>query len=297
MALISGQDGASVDTKKPKAKAAPAPKAAPGLGEPKNDAPFTNPVGDDGKSYAVPGTPGGDLADAVRQAIAGSSNPASPDYTPTPSKPDVDYSGIDFSTYFQLWGMPSDVQARVTQIFQSTQDPSVAGQLALAYIRGTDWYGQTYPGIQIAEAKGLVSNEADYRALLNQQTAIYKQYLGRDITTDEFSANLNEGVNNTVIGQRLQGNAITKTYAGDWNYALGAFGDTGDLTADTNLNALGQEQAGLDTPMGQLLQKRLDLAKQRMAGVFKGTVATPSLGLSSGKLAGLQAGIAPDTAA
>lgn len=282
----------------PAKKPPPKPKAStPQQGEPKNDAPFTNPVGPGGKQTdPEPGTPGYDLAQAVQQAIQGSTNPASPDYTdgPTPTHPD--FSGIDYSQYFNIWGLPSDVQSRVTQIFQTSGDVNVASQLALAYIRGTDWYGQTYPGIQIAEAKGIVNNEADYRALLNQQTQIYQQYLGRHITSDEFSANLNEGANNTLIGQRLQGAVYAKTYGGDWNYALGAFGDTGAAT-DAELTSLGQEKSGLDTPMGQMLQKRLDQAQQRLAGVFKGGIATPSLSFAGGRLAGSQAGSPPDVAA
>lgn len=283
---VSG--GGVASTPKPK----PKPEPKPIQGEPKNDAPFTNPTDDNGNAYTVPGTAGGDLADAVNDALGGGGGGSDGGGSA------IDWGGVDFSSYLGVWGLPADVQARVTQIFQQTGDANVAAQLALAYIRGTDWYAATYPGIQQAEAKGLISNEADYRALLNQQTQLYKQYLGRDITTDEFAANLNEGVSYTVIGQRLQGATYAKTYGGDWNYAIGAFGDPGDSTlTDADRTALGQEQAGLDTPLGQLLNKRLSQAQQRLQGVFKGGLATPSMSLAGGRLAGPQAGAPPDTAA
>lgn len=226
-----------------------------------------------------PGTP----TPPAQPASPGQYDPANPNTQP--NQPTVNWDGTDFASYLGIWGLPADVQARVLQIFQSTQDASVAAQLAMAYIRTTGWYAQTYPGIQTAEAKGLVNNEADYRALLNQQSQIYQQYLGRAITADEFSANLNEGVNNATIGQRLQGAAIAQTNAGDWRMLFGAFGDQGsNQLSDSDLTALGQEQAGLDTPMGQILQRRLQQAQTRIQGVFKGSLATPSLSLSGGTL-------------
>jgi len=167
-----------------------------------------------------------------------------------------DYSGIDFAQYFKMWGLPADVQARVAQIFQTTGDVNVASQLAMAYIRGTDWYGQTYPGIQIAEAKGLVNDEQGYRALLNQQTQMYQQYLGRDISTDEFTANLNEGVNNNTIAGRLQGVADAQAMGGgDWNslpgyqegIRRGIVGDQAGYFANANAqNQLYQKYLGRD---------------------------------------------------
>lgn len=216
----------------------------------------------------------------------------------TPAEPNIDWGELA-NSYFASWNLPPDVRARIEQIFRADYaNIDVATQLALNYVRSTDWYAQTFPGIQLAEAKGLVSDEAGYRQLLNQQTQLYKQFLGRDITTDEFAANLSEGVTTTVVGQRLQGAVYAKTYGGDWNYALGAFGDASQgRLSDEQATTLGQEQAGLDTPMGQLLNKRLQQAQQRLQGVFKGGLATPSLSLAGGRLAGPQAGAPPDIAA
>lgn len=191
-----------------------------------------------------------------------------------PKLPPLDWA----ASFFASLGLPPDVVGQVNQIFAQYSDVNAASAAALGYIRGTPWYTQTFPGIQAAIQKGLVSNEADYRSLLNQQTQIYKQYLGRDITSSEFAANLGEGAPLATIGGRLQGAALAGTYGNDWRYTLGAF-DTAPTGAE--VTALGQESAGLDSVLGQQVKRRLDLAQQRLAGVFKGTLATPGLSLNN----------------
>lgn len=184
-------------------------------------------------------------------------------------------------SFFASLGLPPDVVAQVNQIFTQYSDTNAASQAALGYIRGTPWYAQTYPGIQVGIQKGLVTNEADYRNLLNQQSQIYKQYLGRDVSASEFSANLANGTSNQTLGGQLQGAALAGTYGGDWRYTLGAY-DTAPTQAETQ--ALGQEQAGLDTPLGQQIQRRLTLAQQRLTSAFSGSLATAGGSLAAGRL-------------
>jgi hypothetical protein len=187
------------------------------------------------------------------------------------------------SAFFSGLGLPGDVQNKVNDIFSQYSDTNAASAAALAYIRGTTWYDQTYPGIKEAFAKGTVSNEADYRALLNQQTQFYKNYLGRDITADEFASNLREGATSQTVEGRLKGASLVGAYGNDWRYALGNFGDQGDLT-DGNLKALGEEKAGLDSPIGLKVQSALERATQRIQGAFSNALATPSLTTSTGRL-------------
>lgn len=218
---------------------------------------------------------------------------------PPASGGDVKLPELDWATsFFGSLGLPPDVIERVNKIFSQYSDTNAASAAALGYIRGTPWYTQTYPGIAEGIAKGVVSNEADYRNLLNQQSQIYKQYLGRDVTAAEFAANLGEGAPLSTIGGRLQGAALAGTYGNDWRYTLGAF-DT--RPTDAEVKALGEESAGLDSPLGQQLKRRLDLANQRLAGVFRGTLATPGLSVSNGRLSapGLAplSGARPDIAA
>lgn len=204
----------------------------------------------------------------------------------------------DYSNFLNIYGLPADVQAKVQRIFSNTPDLQQATLLAMSYIRGTSWYAQTYPGIQEGIAKGLISNEADYRSYLNNVNTLTKQYLGRDVGAGEIGDYLKQGYDASRIGRIYQGGAISKTNAGDWNYATGAFDENGPLSADEQA-ALGQEQAGIDTALGQKVQRRLDLAKQRMAGVFGGQLATPSLSLANGRLQATSLGgaAAPDVAA
>lgn len=204
----------------------------------------------------------------------------------------------DYSNFLSIYGLPADVQNKVQQIFSNTPDVTQATALAMAYVRGTTWYGQTYPGIQEGIAKGIIGNEADYRQYLNNVNTLTKQYLGRDISATEIGDYLKQGYDPSRIGRIYQGGAIAKTSGADWNYLAGAFDENGALTADEQ-SALGQEQAGIDTLLGQKVQRRLDLAKQRMAGVFGGRLATPSLSVANGRLAATSLGgaAAPDIAA
>jgi hypothetical protein len=206
--------------------------------------------------------------------------------------PELDWA----TTFFASLGLPPDVVEKVNQIFSQYSDTNAASAAALGYIRGTPWYAQTYPGIAEGIQNGVVSNEADYRAKLNDQSQLYKQYLGRDVTAGEFAANLGEGVPLSTIGGRLQGAALAGTYGSDWRYQLGAFDAA---PTDAEVKALGEENAGLDSPVGQQVKRRLDLAQQRMAGVFRGTLATPGLSLASGRLSapGLASGPPSDVAA
>lgn len=224
--------------------------------------------------------------------------PQAPEAPAPPSEAGTGLPSLDWaSAFFASLGLPPDVVAKVNQIFSQYSDVNAASAAALGYIRGTPWYAQTYPGIAEGIRKGVISNESDYRQLLNQQSQIYRQYLGRDVTAGEFAANLGEGTNLSTIGGRLQGAALAGTYGQDWRYTLGAF-DT--APTDTELKALGEETAGLDSALGQRVKRRLDLAQQRLAGVFQGTLAAPNLSLTNnGRLLapGLSAGRSADVAA
>ncbi len=204
----------------------------------------------------------------------------------------------DWSSMLGIYGLPSDVQARVQQIFSSTDDVNQAVALAMAYVRGTQWYAQTYPGIQEGIARGVVSNESDYRSYVNQLQQLNKQYYGSDITSQQIGDFLKAGYGVSHVGQLYAGHAYAEANKGDLNYLLGAFGD-GQLS-DADRETLGQENAGLDSALGQKLQNLVQKAGQRMQHVFSGSLATPSLslgtnGLSAPSLAGNNA--KPDVSA
>src|SRR5581483_6131505 len=204
----------------------------------------------------------------------------------------------DWSSFLGIYGLPPDVQAKVNQIFGSTSDINQATALAMAYVRGTDWYKTTYPGIQEGIGKGVISNESDYRSYVNSLQQLNQQYYGTDITSQQISDYLKAGYNPTHVGQIFQGHAYAQANGNDLRYITGAFG--GGQISDQDLETLGQESAGLDSAMGQKLQSAVQKAQARVNKVFSGTLATPSLslgttGLSSPSLAGPKA--TPDVAA
>ena len=251
-------------------------------GAPNPGAPITL-TGPAGSAVPDPNSPGNYMNPSGSSTTDGSTTP------PT-----------DWSSYLNIFGLPPDVQAKVNQIFSSTQDVNQAAAIAMAYIRGTDWYAQTYPGIQEGMARGVVSNESDYRQYVNQLNQLSQQFYGRDITSQDITNYLRAGYSPTHVGQLFQGHAIAQANGPDWQYLSGAFGDTGRLSND-QIETLGQEGAGLDTALGLKLQNVIQKASQRAQQVFSGTLATPSLalgnGLQSPSLAGTKASAAPDVAA
>lgn len=183
----------------------------------------------------------------------------------------------DYSTMLGIYGLPPDVQAKVNQIFAQTPDVNQATALALAYIRGTTWYAQTYPGIKEGISSGLLNNEADYRAYVNAIDQYTQQYYNTNATTDQIASYLKFGYNPGHVGQLFQGQATVAANSANWQYSAGQFG-SGQMTPD-QLTALGNEKAGIDTSLGQQLQNHLQQSLVRMQKAFNGVVSTPSLNL------------------
>lgn len=189
----------------------------------------------------------------------------------------------DVGSFLSLYGLPSDVAAKVQDIFANTSDVQQATALALAYIRGTQWYAKTYPGIQEGIAKGIIGNEADYRAYMNSVNNLTKQYQNRDVGSDELAGYLQNGYTTEYVGRLYAGQAYVGANRNDIQYATGAFDASGPLSQE-ELTALGNESAGIDSELGQRIQNRLALAKKRIEGVFSGSLATPGLSTANGRL-------------
>lgn len=132
--------------------------------------------------------------------------------------------------------------------------------------------------------------QMDLAAQLNQ---IYHQYTGGGVSRQEVTDAYNSGTSAQTIGQQFGGKAYIEANKGDIQYTAGAFGDR--ALTDPELKSLGEEQAGLDSPLGQSLTAAYQKAIDRMHGAFKGVLASPALSLQSGRLAGPQK--PPDTAA
>lgn len=201
------------------------------------------------------------------------------------------------SIYFSNLGLPPDVVNQVNQIFSKYSDINEATAAALAYIRGTPWYAGTFPGIQYGIQHGIISNESDYRQYVTSIDVSAQRYLGRHISGDEIMSYLVGGLSPTIVGQQYAGQANVQAFGGDYKYVLGAFGEGQPSQAE--LTALGQEQVGLDNPVGLRMQRAIKNATDRLNTIFQGQTATPSLsttgGLSAPSLLGQQQ--KPDVAA
>ena len=187
------------------------------------------------------------------------------------------------SAYFASFGLPDDVASKVNDIFNQYPDVDQAIQFALAYIRGTSWYAQTFPGIQYGMQHGIIQNEQDYRQYVTAIDTLSMRYLGRHVSGLEIQGHLMQGLTPDIIGKQYEAFASRQVNGQDWNYYLGAFGDTGQLD-DTGMRALSEEQAGLDSALGQRLSRALQNAVNRYQTLFKGDLATPSLSLGKSGL-------------
>lgn len=182
---------------------------------------------------------------------------------------------LDWRAYLENWGFDQDIVNELDRIFRTYSDSNAAGAAGLAYIRGTEWYKKTFPGIQEGMKLGLISNEAQYRAYTNQLNDLYQRYYGRTVTGDEVAQALKAGHAPSWLNSRFSGEAYIKANEGDIQYTLGAFDEKGRATGD-ELQALGDQQGGLDNMLGPEVQKRVALAQRRMAGIFQGVINGPN---------------------
>lgn len=178
----------------------------------------------------------------------------------------------DWSSYLGMFGLPADVLKEINAIFQKTPDIGQAVVRAQAYVRGTPWYAQTYPGIREAIAKGIVRDEQDYRRKQNEFDQVFRQWTSNGITTSQYAQFLKEGVDAATVERRFAGDAFANAGRNDWQYLAGNFGE-GRLS-DDDVKALGRQQAGLGSARGINLQSMLEKAQQRLQRVSEGTLAT-----------------------
>lgn len=196
----------------------------------------------------------------------------------TPPAPPIDWAQV----YFGQYNLPSDLISQIETFGKQygTTNPDVFYNSALNAIRGSQWFATTYPGFAAGVRAGLFTDENGYRGYVGNLNSVYQQYLGRSVSGDETAAALAQGATPGLIGNQFQGDAIAKTQGSQWQYLTGAFDSTGALTG-AEQTAYGREQAGIDTPLGQMVQNRVKLAMGRANALFGGTLATPSLSTSA----------------
>jgi len=184
----------------------------------------------------------------------------------------------DWGAYLGLTGLDQEALQAINAV-KRTGDLTTDIPNILNAVRQTQWYARTYPGIGNAIAKGLVTNEAGYRAMQNQFNQVYQQYYGRPIALGEFAGFLGEGIDAGILQKRIQGDQYIQANKGDIQYVAGAFGE-GRLS-DSELQDVGRNQAGLGTQQGASLQSALDKALQRAQRIFQGTLASMDVNRNS----------------
>lgn len=230
-----------------------------------------------------------------------------------PASPDTSKPQSWAEYYFGSWGLEQADMNMLIQIMTKYDNVQDATMAALAYIRGTAWYGVHFAGINLGIADGLFSDESGYRDYVNSLNVYSQQYLNRQVTTADVIQSLGgavdpvtgkivkigAGLSPTYVGKVWEGQAWTNANQGEVNYQLGAFG--GGAPSPAELTALGQQQAGLTTNLGFKVQQKLQAALQRMQGVFGGQVSSPNMsigaqGLNAPSLLGAK-GSSPDIGA
>ena len=206
-------------------------------------------------------------------------NPGGDTYAPTTGA-SIPIGGTDWADAF--WGslgLPQSLINQINDALAKVTDPTQAMAVGQNLLRSSDWYKQTFPGIANGIQQGLFTDETGYRSYVNQLNNLYQQYYNRAISSDEVTGYLQSGRSATYVGNVLQGNALAQTQAPQLQYEQGAFGE-GRLT-DQQLQAYGQEQAGIDTPLGQQIQLRIQQAQKRLQTIAQGTLAAPNLSLGA----------------
>lgn len=226
-------------------------------------------------------------ADEIANIMAGLQTQTEPDTSaaePPSTKPQ---KPTDYSSLFTFFGLPSDlvgtINKMMAQYISSGMTIDDATTQILGYIRGTPWYAQTYPGIAYGLSSGLFDEtqdmEVQYRKYVNEADQYSQQYLGSNVSSADIVKLLQSGTSAAVYGKQLEGQSYANAYTQDWNNILEPFGTgqfgNGPLQPNQAL-ALGEEQVGYKTTLGDQLNKALQLATQRMQKVLKGTYATPA---------------------
>lgn len=181
--------------------------------------------------------------------------------------------------------LPPDVQARVDAIMRDGQ-PNPADR-AMAYVRTTPWYATEYAGIGAGVAANLfdaASPEAGYRGWKNSVKRTFLQHYGRAPTQAEIETFLASGWDPQRIEQVGVGFSTVQAQRADLQYSAGAFG-SGQFTEE-EMKAYGEQQAGIDTELGQKIQAKVAASLQRMQSIFTGQLGsnpalTQSIGLTT----------------
>lgn len=186
---------------------------------------------------------------------------------------------VDWGSILSNFGLPKDLIDEVMKAFGSDPNTERAVSQALAYVRGSKWYAETFPGISAGIKKGLFNSatpEKEYRQWLTQVQQTWARYssMGGALDKTDIESWLAQGFDPGTIERRFQGLAYAQTYGADLRYTTGAFDPEGQLSSE-DVQELGRHQAGLTSARGLSLADRVSKAQARMERIFQGVLATP----------------------
>jgi hypothetical protein len=148
-----------------------------------------------------------------------------------------------------------------------------------------------------AQRAGLQSEEGMYLTGLYDYASslqpVFAQY-GKALDRSQFESLYKSNTDANTVSRKFAGEAFIDTNRNSLQYAAGNFGD-GRLS-DSELKALGEQEAGITNPLGMKIAERVSLAQRRIARVFDGVLASPSLTAQGGRLRSPQ-GERPDIGA
>lgn len=158
---------------------------------------------------------------------------------------------VNWEAMLAQYGLPTDVIDELNRIWAVNYlNPQLAFQIAQGYVRSTSWYTQTYPGIQAGINAGLFGDEQGYRGYQNQLNQVFQQYLGRSALPTEVEQYVAGGRSISQVATRFNADAIYGTLTDPLK----------GLFTDSELHAIANEQAGIDTAQGQILNTQANLA-------------------------------------
>ncbi len=218
-----------------------------------------------------------------RQIIQEGPAPGFPSGSPIPS---TGATGLNVAAMFGMSGLPQELIDQMNAELGSGLDLATAQTLAYNTILSSDWFAQTYPGYFDGLSTNRWSSPKEYKGMVLDYNALSQQWTDTPLSTGDFLSMVNQGISVQDYAKILAGAAWTQANTPDVQTEFGAY-DTGPLSG-RELTKLGQTEVGYGSNLGVALQKRMQDAQNRMARIFQGVAASPTLtGKTSGT--GLQA--------
>ena len=190
--------------------------------------------------------------------------------TTTAATPTASRSASEWQTLLGNIGVPQNVIDDIVKMFGTDPDTNRAVQSALAYLRGTTWYKDAFPGIQEGLIRGVFADERGYRQWRTQIDSVAQRF-GVAPSPDQYAVWAAKGYTPDFLEKRYVGLSVAQIEGSDVRYALGAFDTTNANVAsldvndqgDTGLESYGMQRAGINNQRGMNLVAAVEFTPPR----------------------------------